>query len=53
MMAASASARMCTEWASTSSGLDSAFTRSNVWNVETRGRSSWCLMVCPAMPLSQ
>ena len=28
----------------TSSGLDSALTRSRVWKVDTSGRLSWCLM---------
>ena len=53
MMAASASARRWEESASTSSGLASALTRSRVWNVDTSGRLSWCLMVWPAIPLSQ
>ena len=31
----------------------SAFTRANVWNVMTSGRSSSCLMAWPATPDSQ
>ena len=31
----------------------SALTRANVWNVDTSGRSSSCLMRCPATPESQ
>ena len=53
MMEASASARRCGMSASTSSGIDSAFTRSNVWNVQTSGRPSSCLMAWPERPDSQ
>ena len=53
MMVASASARRAPADASTSSGLAMAFTRSRVWNVEMSGRSSRCLMACPASPESQ
>ena len=38
---------------STSSGLASALTWSNVWNVETSGSSRRCLMAWPASPDSQ
>ena len=53
MMAASASARWWGASASTSSGLASAFTRSRVWKVHTSGRFIRCLMMWPAIPLSQ
>ncbi len=53
MTVASASARRWGSSLETSSGLASAFTRARVWKVETRGRSSSCLMRWPAMPDSQ
>ena len=53
MMVASASARRCGMSASTSSGIDSAFTRSRVWNVHTSGRFSSCLITWPDSPDSQ
>ena len=53
MIAASASARRCGSSLDISSGLDSAFTRSRVWKVDTSGRSSSCLSWCPASPDSQ
>ena len=53
MMDASASARRCGMSASTSSGIDSAFTRSSVWNVHTSGRFSSCLITWPDSPDSQ
>ena len=53
MMDASASARRCGMSASTSSGIDSALTRSSVWNVQTSGRLSSCLITWPDSPDSQ
>jgi hypothetical protein len=53
MMDASASARRWGMSASTSSGIDSALTRSSVWNVQTSGRLSSCLMTWPERPESQ
>ena len=53
MTDASASARRCGMSASTSSGIDSAFTRSRVWNVHTSGRFSSCLITWPESPESQ
>ncbi len=53
MMDASASARRWGMSASTSSGIDSALTRSSVWKVHTSGRFIWCLITCPDNPESQ
>ena len=53
MMDASASARRWGMSASTSSGMDSALTRSSVWKVQTSGRFSSCLMTWPESPESQ
>ncbi len=53
MMVASASARRWGSSLETSSGLASAFTRARVWKVDTSGRSSSCLIRCPAMPDNQ
>ena len=53
MTVASASARRWGMSASTSSGIDSAFTRSSVWNVHTSGRFSSCLITWPDKPESQ
>ena len=53
MMDASASARRWGMSASTSSGIDSALTRSSVWKVHTSGRLRSCLITCPDSPDSQ
>jgi len=53
MMDASASARRCGMSAMTSSGNDSALTRSSVWNVQTSGSSSSCFITWPDNPDSQ